>query len=75
MATHLEDILKLSVSERILWAEALWKSIASEKKSEELLELSLEHKKLLDEELSSCKKDPTSGSSWQDVKTRIRKKK
>jgi putative addiction module component (TIGR02574 family) len=74
MAAQLEDILKLSVSERILWAEALWNSIATEKKSGELMEVSPEHKKILDEELSAYKNDSSSGSSWNDVKSRIRKK-
>ncbi len=53
MATQLEDILKLSVSERILWAEALWNSIATEKKSGEQMEVSPEHKRIFDEELSA----------------------
>jgi putative addiction module component (TIGR02574 family) len=75
MATQLNDILKLSLSERILWAEALWNSIASEKSSVEVLEVSDEHKAVLNEELASYKKDPLAGSPWEDVKARIRKKK
>lgn len=75
MSPQLNDILKLSLSERIIWAEALWNSIASEKQSAELLEISPEHKKILDNELSLYKKNPGQGSSWADVKTRIRKKK
>jgi putative addiction module component (TIGR02574 family) len=75
MAPQLNDILKLSLSERILWVEALWSSIATEKKSVELLEISPEHKKILDNEIKAYRKNPESGSSWNDVKTRIRKKK
>jgi putative addiction module component (TIGR02574 family) len=72
MSTQLEDILKLSVPERILWAEALWSSIVSEKNSSELIEVSVEHKKILDKELAAYKKSRTTGSSWKDVKARIR---
>ncbi|MGP8217667.1 MAG: addiction module protein [Bacteroidia bacterium] len=75
MEVQLNDILKLSLSERILWVEALWNSIAAEKKSAELLEISPEHKKILDEEIALYKKDPEAGSSWHDVKARIQKKK
>jgi putative addiction module component (TIGR02574 family) len=73
MSTQLKDILKLSVSERILWAQAIWNSIASDKKSGDLMEVSPEHKELLDKELSAYKKNPASGSSWKDVKARIRR--
>jgi putative addiction module component (TIGR02574 family) len=74
MSIQLEDILKLSVPERILWAEALWSSIVSEKNSGEQIAVSVEHKKILDKELSAYKKDPAIGSSWKDVKARIRTK-
>lgn len=75
MSTQLKEILKLSLSERILWAEALWNSIATEKNSGRLMEVSAEHKRILDEELAAYKKDSAKGSSWGDVKVRIRKKK
>jgi putative addiction module component (TIGR02574 family) len=75
MAPQLKDILKLSLSERILWAETIWNSIATEKESEVLLEISAEHKKVIDRELSAYKANPLIGSSWKEVKTRIRKKK
>jgi len=75
MATQLSDILKLSVSERILWAEALWNSIAVEKKYSEKIEISSEHKKMLDKELLSYHKNPKAGSSWKEVKERVRRKK
>ena len=74
MATQLEDILKLSVSERILWAEALWNSIAAVKNPDEVIEVSDEHKKILDKELAAYKKNPASGSSWNEVKIRMREK-
>jgi putative addiction module component (TIGR02574 family) len=40
---------------------------------EEGYELSEAHKKILDERLAEHQKSPQSGSSWQDVKSRIEK--
>jgi putative addiction module component (TIGR02574 family) len=68
MATQLEDILKLSVSERILWAEALWNSIAAGENPEKQMDVSAAHKKILDEELAAYKRSPAEGSSWKVVK-------
>jgi len=69
--THiLQDILKLSIPERILMVEAIWDSI--EEKGEQL-ELSTETKQLLDERLEAHTNNPEDGSSWNDVKARIKK--
>jgi len=38
------------------------------------IELSEEHKKILDERLSEHHADPNSGSSWKEVKARIEKR-
>ena len=75
MAPQLNDILKLSVSERIILVEAIWNSIASEKQGSKKLELSNEQINILEEELADYKKNPKKGSSWEEVKARIRKKK
>ena len=48
MAPDLKEILKLSIPERILLVEAIWDSIAAEPSS---LELSEDHKKILNERL------------------------
>jgi len=69
MEEKLQEILKLTVSERLQLLEAIWDSIASEANS---IELSDEHKRILDEELAAYEKDPNSGSSWEEVKNRIR---
>ena len=69
MAPQLNDILTLSVPERILWVEAIWDSIASHPTN---IELSDEHKKIIDEELAAYKSNPNTGSSWEDVKSRIK---
>jgi len=71
MEDKLQEILKLTVSERLQLLEAIWDSIASEANS---IELSDEHKRILDEELAAYEKDPNSGSSWEEVKNRIRSK-
>ena len=65
----MQDILKMSVSERILMVEAIWDSIAD---SDAQVELSEETKQLLDERLEAHKNNPDEGSSWDEVKTRIK---
>lgn len=69
MTKQLNEILKLSVPERILIVEAIWDSITSEKESYKLTE---EHKKILNERLEEYKKTKT-GSTWQEVKKRIKR--
>ena len=69
--THLlQNILKLSIPERILMVEAIWDSIASK---EDKQELSDETKHLLDERLEAHKENPDEGSTWEEVKDRIKK--
>ncbi len=70
MTQIMQDILKLSLSERILMVEAIWDSI-SEKESDTTL--SQDTKDLLDDRLASHRKKPNEGSSWEDIKMRIRK--
>ena len=65
----MQDILKMSVSERILMVEAIWDSIAE---NDEQVELSAETKQLLDERLEAHKNNPEEGSSWDEVKARIK---
>ena len=71
MTPLMQDILKLSVSERILMVEAIWDSIAE---NEENLEITEETKQLLDERLEAHSKNPEEGSDWAEVKARIKKK-
>jgi len=61
-------IRELSVSERILLAEELWDSIASD---EQLLMLTDDQKAVLDERLESYSIDPEAGDLWENVKNRI----
>jgi len=71
MTKILDEILKLSVSERILMVEAIWDSIAQ---NDEQLELSAEISQMLDERLDNHKNHPHEGSGWNEVKARIRAK-
>ena len=66
----MQIILKLNVPERLLMVEAIWDSIA---KNDEKIELTTEVKELLDNRVEAHKNNPSEGSSWSDVKERIKK--
>lgn len=67
-----ENILDLSVSERIQLVEDIWDSIA---KVPESLPLSDEQKLELDRRLDAHHNDPDAGSPWDVVRDRIRDRK
>ena len=69
MPPYLSDILKLSIAERVLLVEAIWDSIASEKKNS--YKLSEEQIHILEEEMASYSKNPDEGASWDEIKARI----
>jgi putative addiction module component (TIGR02574 family) len=73
MSPRLNDILQLSISERILLVETIWDSIANDTSAS--IPLTKEQKNLLDKELNAYAKNPTEGASWDKVKSRITKKK
>lgn len=66
------EIQSLTVSERIILAEALWDSIVAEDSEIELTEA---QKAELDLRLASFEIDQDAGSSWSNVKARILSKK
>jgi putative addiction module component (TIGR02574 family) len=70
MSTQLEDILQLSVSERIQLAEDIWDSIAA---NPEALPLSDADRQELDRRLESYARNPDEGVPWDDLKKRVRK--
>jgi len=70
MTRIIEEVLKLSVPERILMVEAIWDSI---EEKDELLEINEVTKVILDERLKAHENNPMEGSSWTDVKARIKK--
>lgn len=73
MPPYLSDILKLSVTERILLVEAIWDSIASEKKNPYKLSESQIH--ILEEEMAAYSKNTDEGSSWEEIKKKVLKHK
>jgi|TARA_R110000796_G_scaffold67986_2_gene155955 putative addiction module component (TIGR02574 family) len=62
------EIQSLTVSERILLAEALWDSIVAEQAD---IELTDAQKEELDRRLAAFEIDQDEGSSWSSVKARI----
>ncbi len=62
------DISELSIAERIQLAEDLWDSILEQ---QEELPLTPAQQQELDRRLENYKKNPTNGSSWEDVKKRL----
>ncbi|MCU7919220.1 MAG: addiction module protein [Candidatus Thiodiazotropha sp. (ex Epidulcina cf. delphinae)] len=66
------EIQSLTVSERIMLAEALWDSIVAEDSKIELTDIQKEE---LDRRLAAFEIDQDVGSSWSSVKARILSKK
>ncbi len=62
---------QLSVAERILLVEEIWDSIVSEAED---LPLTEAQKQDLERRLAEYNDNPNAGSSWEDVKARIRAK-
>jgi putative addiction module component (TIGR02574 family) len=65
----ISDLLSLYVPERIRLAQAIWDSIAEVPERVEVTDAEREE---LDRRLESYYRDPTAGSSWSEVKARIR---
>ena len=61
---------RLSLAERMLLVEEIWDSIAAEA---EALEVPQSHKEELDRRLAARDADLHTGSSWEEVKTRLHK--
>ena len=61
---------RLSFAERALLVEEIWDSIAAEA---EAVEVPQSHKDELDHRLADHEANPGAGSSWEDVKTHLRK--
>ncbi len=63
------DISELSIAERIQLPEDLWDSIVQQ---QEKIPLSQAQQQELDRRLENYKQNPTNGSSWEDVKKRLK---
>jgi putative addiction module component (TIGR02574 family) len=68
MTKLMQDIMKLSVSERISMVEAIWDSVCNHPNE---IELSEEASQLLDKRLETHRNYPESGSTWEEVKARL----
>ncbi len=75
MSASLSQILKLSIQERILLVEAIWDSIVSENDKKTNYSLSEEQILFLEDEMAAYAKNPEEGSSWAEIKNRIKNKK
>ncbi len=62
------NLQELTNSEKILLAEELWDSVAS---NEQLFPITEEQKNILDKRLAKYSLDQESGDSWQNVRNRI----
>jgi putative addiction module component (TIGR02574 family) len=62
---------KLSVAERLLLVEEIWDSIAAEA---ERLPLTEAQKQELERRAAAYKANPKTGSSWEEVKARVRRR-
>lgn len=70
MTQLLQEILKLSPSERIIMVEAIWDSL---EEKDAWLDISEQTRQLLDRRLDAHRSDPEQGSDWDDTKARIKK--
>jgi putative addiction module component (TIGR02574 family) len=66
-----EDILNMSISERIQLVEDIWDSITE---VPEAISLTDTQKKELDHRLDSYHNNPKEGSPWEQVRKRIQKR-
>jgi putative addiction module component (TIGR02574 family) len=62
------DALSLPIPERIQLVEDIWDTIALEASDMDLTE---DEKKIIDDRLASYHQNPTLGSPWKDVLSRI----
>ena len=68
MSPQLTEILRLSVSERILLVEAIWDSIAAENSQYRITDQELS---MLQERYEEYKTNPSQSLSWDEVKKNI----
>ena len=65
---YIMKLHELTPAEKILLAEELWDSVASD---EQLFPLTEDQKKELDVRLTRYSIDPEAGDSWENVRNRI----
>ena len=67
----IEELLKLTVAERVLLVEDLWDSIAADPEG---LPLTDQQKREIDRRLAEHDEDPSSAVPWEQVRERLYKK-
>ncbi len=67
-SVSISDLLKLPVAERIRLVEAIWDSIAA---VPDAVELSAEQCQELDRRWAAYERDPSAGTPWAEVRSRI----
>ena len=70
MSTQVEEILRLSVAERIQLAQDIWDSIAADPAA---LQLGDAQRQELDRRLESYAQNPDEGLPWEELKENVRK--
>ncbi len=68
MTIQLEDILRLSVSERVQLVEDIWDSIAA---SPEALPITEQQRQELDRRVAAHARDPSEVRSWDQIRVRL----
>jgi putative addiction module component (TIGR02574 family) len=68
MNTTINDILRLSVAERIQLAEDIWDSVVAFPEALPVTDL---QKQELDQRLQAYRKNPSEGIAWRELKDRL----
>ena len=71
MSIQFEDILKLSVPERVQLVEDIWDSIAA---SPEALPITEGQRQELDRRLAAHARDPSEARPWEEVRARLERR-
>ena len=66
----MDDILRLSVAERLQLAENIWESISAHPES---LPVTEAQKQEIDRRLEAHSKQPSEGRSWEEVRAKLTK--
>ena len=65
-----DELLRLTTAERIQVAQDLWDSVADDPSA---LSLSDNQRAVLDERLAAYEANPQAGSTWDEVRERVRR--
>ena len=71
MSVQVEEILNLSVQQRLLLVEEIWESIVA---STEEIRLTAGQRRELDRREREHRKDPSAAKPWSEVKARLERR-